>query len=52
MQIIIDIPTEKVNKEKVNKDKDIKDMVREMAQKGWISSSALYALYLMSKRCK
>ena len=44
MQIVIDIP-----EEKINEDKTIEDMVREMAERGWVSSSALY---LMSRRCK
>ena len=44
MQIVIDIP-----EEKINEDKTIEDMVREIAEKGWVSSSALY---LMSRRCK
>lgn len=44
MKIVIDIP-----EENINKDKTIEDMVREMAEKGLVSSSALY---LMSKRSK
>jgi len=44
MQIVIDIP-----EEKMNEDKTIEDMVREMAEKGLVSSSALY---LMSKECE
>lgn len=44
MQIVIDIP-----EENINKDKTIKDMVQEMAEKGLVSSSALY---LMSERCR
>ena len=44
MKVIIDIP-----EEKMNEDKTIEDMVREMADRGWVSSSALY---LMSRRCE
>lgn len=42
MKIVINIP-----EEKINKDKTIDDMVQEMAEKGLVSSSALY---LMTKR--
>lgn len=42
MKLVIDIP-----EEILNKDKTIDDMVQEMAEKGLISSSALY---LMSER--
>lgn len=42
MKIVINIP-----EENINKDKTIEDMVREMAEKGLVSSSALY---LMTKR--
>ena len=41
MQIVIEIP-----EEKMNEDKTMEDMVRELAEKGLVSSSALY---LMSK---
>ena len=44
MQIVIEVP-----EEKINEDKTIEDMVQEMAEKGLVSSSALY---LMSKRCE
>ena len=45
MKIVIDIP-----KEKINKDKTIDDMVQEMAEKGLVSSSALYLMSEKSKR--
>ena len=44
MQIVIEIETKELEK-----DKTIEEMVKELAEKGWVSSSALY---IMSKEGK